>query len=299
MTNAGLSICLPIVQTHSYYLAILNVKSRKAPRESSERYGPSSVKSHMAVPIYGRLEGHPASDDVILQQDSMIRIPFPPDPCFIKPPWSLCQPKLFIRSTRGALSFDDKESASLPLASDFLLIFDNVHALDESGTFRGAQTVESEDVDEHRSRVKPTISYENIFLLERIPMWRRRGLIETHPPDSFDERRSLVVHETPLTCSGVLVRLGDVWDSCTLFLGLKTFHAPKRTLPFCKVLRPDNYYWSRHPQYRSKVLQDQVDLIRDEQDSSGSDIGHGYSVVVNEGHGICSESIFPTYIHKI
>lgn len=308
MTNAGLSICLPVVQTFSYYLAILNAHSQERPPTSGPQSGNFHVNRlptsnfHMAIPIRGRLEENEeyAADD--LQPGIMERMSFPPVPCFIQPMRALLQPKLFIRSRPGALTFDAccarYNSLALPFQFGFLLIFDNIQVLDkprkDEGMVFWGEAVEAQD--EQPLRLKPTPT-DHISLTERLTPFERRHSIETFPSGCFDSSRDLVYLDTISNpSSGVLVRLGyHTQDSCVLFLGIKMSPHSHKPLRFCKILSGRN--WPGPPDYLAKMLQTQQQKIRGREESHATEVKNGYSVVINEGHDVGPGSLFLTYIH--
>jgi hypothetical protein len=326
MTNAGLSICLPVVQTFSYYLAILNAQSYEMHSTYDPTYErPSTTvhylgelkrsinNFHLAIPIRGRLEDREEDDRVVdnsrdesddsdyryWQPGIMERISFPPDPCFIQPMRSLCQPELLIRSRPDALRLEDcsarYDRLARPFQHGFLLVLDNVRALDRP---RREETVykaeQSEDLDEAFVRLKlmPT---SNIFLTERIGRSERRDSIETYPPGHFDSSRGMVLVKTSTSSSGVLVRLGSGEDACVLFLGV-TYRHSSQPLRFCKLLRPGQ--WMQSPDRWLEAHRVQVDQIRGSEESCPTERSDGCSVVINEGVEVRSGGmVFLTYIH--
>lgn len=308
MTNAGLSICLPVVQTFSYYLAILNAQSDEK-STANPRYIPGYYVGtrpgnsfHVAISIRGCIEtkvsrGDGYDDD--LQPEIMERMSFPAEPCLIQPMWALCQPEIFIRSRPGALTFNDYcaryDKLALPFQHGFLLIIDNIRdlATRAEAMFWNGKPVES--VDKPLLRLKPTPT-DHIFLTERLHPETRRHSIDTYPPGRFDSSRSLVLLETSTSSSGVLVKLGSGNDAWILFLGIKTCQSSGQPLRFCKFL-PDDY-WDESSKYLSKTLRAQVAQIKGSEESCPTDNVDEYSVVVNEGDETRSGRIFLTYIHQ-
>ncbi|KAH8749937.1 hypothetical protein F5883DRAFT_580388 [Diaporthe sp. PMI_573] len=321
MTNAGLSICLPVVQTFSYYLAILNAQSYEMHSTYDPTYErPSTTvhylgelkrsmnNFHLAIPIRGRLEDRVVDNSRDESDDSdyrywqpgiMERISFPPDPCFIQPMRSLCQPELLIRSRPDALRLEDcsarYDRLARPFQHGFLLVLDNVRALDRP---RREETVykaeQSEDLDEAFVRLKlmPT---SNIFLTERIGRSERRDSIETYPPGHFDSSRGMVLVKMSASSSGVLVRLGSGEDACVLFLGV-TYRHSSQPLRFCKLLRAGQ--WMQSPDRWLEAHLVQVDQIRGSEESCPTERSDGCSVVINEGVEVRSGGmVFLTYIH--
>lgn len=303
MTNSGLSICLPVVQTLSYYLAILNAHGHEHPSADDGFYGPTQ-DFHMAIPIRGRLE-----DNLMIVYDLkklkppgiMERMSFPQEPCYVQPMWSLCQPEMFIRSRPGPLvcGARDMKKLSRPFQYGFLLILDNIRALDrrkEGAIFGGeADAVQNK----YLLRLKPTPT-DSIFLTERIGCSRS---IETYPPGLLDPLRGLVFLEPSnmiagVLITGVLVRIGLTENKgCVLFLGIKMTPCYSRPFRFCKVLPPSD--WSERPESLSRLLQIQKNNMRGRLISHAEDRSEGYSVVINEGQETRLGSIFLTYVHHV
>lgn len=307
MTNAGLSICLPVVQTISYYLAILNAQRLHAQSpEKHAAYGYPSSNFYAAIPIRGRLEELTSTEGDDLQPGIMERMSFPPEPISIQPMWSLCQPELFIRSRPGARWFDDccarYERLELPFKYGFLMIFDNIRVMAKSPAedvvYRGEPMTE---LDEHLLRLKPS-PLDQVFLTERIGPTDPFGIIRnnsitTHPPGLFDSERGLILWKTSSSSSGVLVRLGSGKDACVLFLGIKKSHHSSQPLRFCKILSADP--WDRGHKHLSKTLQIEEDRVRGAEESCPRHHEDGYSVVTNEGKEVRSGLFFLTYIHHV
>lgn len=190
MTNAGLSITLPVIQTWTYYLGVLNV------RDGAYPYGPG-LESYACVPIEG------SSSDGVLERRVMRRIKFPSAPVFVQSRWILCRPHLYIQSNSFAIhstpaaSFDTRWARS---PYTFLLAFDDTKQL--LGSW--AETLGSTSCD-------------GIFLTERT---RDFVPVETFPPNAFDRYRSLVTVDSTSSTPGVLIRLGNSEKYHVLYLGV-------------------------------------------------------------------------------
>jgi hypothetical protein len=218
ITNAGLSITLPVIQTWSYYLAMLNAKHET---------GYDGM--HACIPIRGFLDLENREEN-----DVMERIAFPPAPIFASPFWILCRPSIFIRSRPNSMSQMHPNticsSPSIPTSFKygFLLVMDSTKKFLDH-TLQSSKAVRS----------KAARSKEKVFFLERT-----RDLIgiETYPSGLFDVSRSLVVlPEDRQLASGVLIRLGLMENSgCVLFLGLvdreRGSSARGQRLLHCRIL---------------------------------------------------------------
>lgn len=200
MTNAGLSMTLPVVQTWNYYLGVLNVRDRSNP------YGPG-LESYACVPIEGSTAAvADSTSGNSLERRVMRRIKFPSAPVFAQSRWILCRPHLYIQSnsfvshsTPAAPS--DKRWARSPYS--FLLAFD------DTKKWLGSWEKSFE-----------LTSYDGIFLTERT---RDFVSVETFPPNAFDRYRSLITVDSASSTPGVLIRLGSHERYHVLYLGVHYF----------------------------------------------------------------------------
>lgn len=196
MTNAGLSINLPIVQTWSYYLAILNARNTSPDCERSQSFA--------CVPIQKFL-----GRDQIGRRGVMRRRFFPPGPLFVPYRWLLCQSQLYIRSNPAPTAqVQPRLLYRLPqrLQYSFLLIFDHSDKL----------------LDDHclSSKSFKSDPVGGTCLAERTDGCRI--VVETFPLDVFRPTESVIFLDGPNTKQGVLVRLGshNSESSPVLFLGV-------------------------------------------------------------------------------
>lgn len=194
MTNAGLSINLPIVQTWSYYLAILNARNTSPDCERSQSFA--------CVPIQKFL-----GRDQIGRRGVMRRQFFPPGPLFVPYRWLLCQSQLYIRSNPAPTAqVQPRLLYRLPqrLQYSFLLIFDHSDKL----------------LDDHclSSKSFKSDPVGGTCLAERTDGCRI--VVETFPPDVFRPTESVIFLDGSNTKQGVLVRLGSHNSSPVLFLGV-------------------------------------------------------------------------------
>ncbi|KAH7128932.1 heterokaryon incompatibility protein-domain-containing protein [Dactylonectria macrodidyma] len=218
MTNAGLSISLPLVQTWSYYLAILNVG------HASQHF-----EQPLCIPIWGDLDNDSSNDNCLMQ-----RVPFPPAPLFCDPSWKICEPALFIRS-RQDMTYEPRAKFMTKFRNrfGFVLCFDSTEEL----------------LDEMDKSSRVFASFENTYLTEKT-----RDLIEitSHPRGFLKKGRGIVALEDPRTSSsGALVILGRGKACCVIFLGLG-LHTSGRSRRFCQVLNPRA--WGQSTSHRQELL---------------------------------------------
>lgn len=194
MTNAGLSITLPIVQAWPYYLGILNAQDKGC--------HPAGEYDHLVcVPLQGSLtEGR-----------QMQRLSFPPSPVPISISWALCRSHLYI-SSKPDLSQQSSAQLVHPASPfggannkyHFLLLFGNTEKLlDEETRLR----------DYNRSELSPG---NRVCLLET-----RRPMLKVFPTGVFDDQRSLITLQCVLKLPrGFLIRLGTNDPQRIIFIGI-------------------------------------------------------------------------------
>lgn len=194
MTNAGLSINLPVIQTWSYYLAILNARTTNPGCERSQSFA--------CVPIQKFLDR-----DRTGRRGVMRRLSFPPGPLFVPYRWLLCKSQLYIRSNPAPTAqvhpgFSDR----LPqrFRYSFVLIFDHPDKL----------------LDDHCLSSKGINSdpVGGTCLAERTDGCR--VVVETFPLDAFRPTESVILLDGRNTKQGALLRLGSHNLSPVLFLGV-------------------------------------------------------------------------------
>lgn len=197
MTNAGLSINLPILQAFSYQFAVLNATQVTNNRKRSDSFA--------CVPIQGCWDaGH------IQTRGVMRRKPFPAKPLLVHHSWAVCQLPLCIRSypdpTSEVHAYFYRHSLRHS-GHAFLLLFDDTHQLsgDQGPPVRPVRTHES-------------MYFNSISLMERT---QDTAGIEIFPDENFDRRKSLILLDDNYTTDGVLIRLGNHERSSVIFLGAK------------------------------------------------------------------------------
>lgn len=251
MTNAGLSINLPIVQTWSYYLGILNAKTIVSQNSFSR------VGYLVCVPIQGYLRTtHPRF------LDGMQRQPFPPGPLLISASWALYQPRLYIHSAPGRFNIQSSVPSSTPLERGqfhFLLAFGDTGALLTD-----------------RSSAKPEISAG-----KRVYLWENTKYsieFDVFPARRFNEDRSLVsVDRTPLP-SGFLIRMGNHYSApCVLFVGVDL--RSHQLYRFCSVV-PNTLL--RETPDEHELLQRLLKLTKETSDEFHVSWGSGIGIIMRE-----------------
>lgn len=204
MTNAGLSIGLPVVRAFSYYFGVLDATHMINDQERSER--------HACVPIQECLEA--SSIDT---RGVMRRKPFPPSPLLLRHSWAVRQLPLYVRSLPdvGDSTSDDLfyQKIRRHVGCSILLLFDDTHQV-----FR-------------QSDPSATVLEDKYY--DRISLTRRDQepiRIVVSPGESFDPGTSLIMLDSNHHTNGVLIRLGDHEKSSAVFLGAEL--SPRK-----KVLR--------------------------------------------------------------
>lgn len=191
MTNAGLSIDLPLVQTWSYYLGILNAKVVVS-------HNPVGRTDHLVcVPMQGFLGRGTIS------AATMKRYPFPPGPVPISTSWALLQRRLYIPSRPSRF-------ASLMLPSD-LPRFERLSLIPSSRTLGRKQYRfllvfgDTEAIYNERDlATSPIPASEQVHLLENTDA----SIFQfVSPTCDFDGERSLVTVDRTSLPSGFLIRI--------------------------------------------------------------------------------------------
>lgn len=267
MTNAGLSITLPLIQTWSYYFAILNAK------HESQHPG-----RHACVPIRGYLDNTLSEDNFVME-----RISFPPMPMFVDPSWKLCEPPLFIRSRPEIKDRTIHEATSTPVSQSevgFILVLDDTGKL----------------LDRDLQSSKSLKSFDGVCLMERT-----KDLIgaESYPPNLLDTTKSVLMLPRPLSSSskvtGALLRLGQEGkEGCVIFLGAKTSSTTDRIFRFCRGLQPT--FWGPDNSHRQGLLDGllrEVHTYKDDRSLSNST----YGIAIGDQVSINTTSrVFLTFI---
>jgi hypothetical protein len=203
MTNAGLSISLPLIQASSYYFAILNAADERNPDEM-----------HACIPLSGFLDNENSEQNLIMQ-----RQPFPSCPMFASAACQLCHPSIFVRS-RTALSvphgFYNARTFSGSLYFAFLLTLGDVRTL----------------LNKQLQSSAASRALSGICLLERLNSSFR---IITFPPDRFDHATSLLIFpDPPSHISGVIVQFGVAGDrSRHIYLSIRAVPGSDKPRLYC------------------------------------------------------------------
>jgi hypothetical protein len=246
ITNAGLSIKLALIQTWSYYLAMLDIK-----------HDGEDSDMQACIPIRGSLQSEHQNGRSVMQ-----RIAIPPSPLFVYPYWTIYENTLFIRQRPDTLSQNSHkvDSPSIPLATrhgcQFLLVLDDVR------WFLGPTLRDSTALKSHG----------DLYLLERC---RDYIGIKTYPPAMFDNTTSLVeLASEHRGMSGVLVKLGQTMDSgCIVFLGsLKAHRSSGEERFVCQVFPPEQWGPREDDSKRRRLLRR---LYYEDRTSGQTDIRAG------------------------
>ncbi|KAK2599591.1 hypothetical protein N8I77_011332 [Diaporthe amygdali] len=264
MTNAGLSIVLPVAQTWSYYLGILNAKLH---------YHPTDYTSRLAcVPLQGYLD-----TDRMGRRGAMQRIPFPSGPVSVYPPWVLCQSHLYVRSnpTPGpCLSTASSCTPSRRNQYSFLLVFDSAeYLLDDKTRCSGIM----------KSRL-----FNGICLMESA---RDIIGINVFPPDAFDRRKSLIMFNKMSSHSGALIILGMKEHTRVLFIGV-SFRS-HRTFRYCGIV-PRSVVNATPP--GPELLDRQLSAMRAKEKNCEVSWGDGIGITMGEAVHSNSGMICVTHI---
>jgi hypothetical protein len=218
MTNAGLSIRLPLIQTWSFYLGVLNAQYEGAGRHQ-----------RACIPLGGFLD-KPASQDNRLFR----RLPFPAGLSFLSQNWTITEEDLFVRSRSvplGLTPIGQKYSFTygilLTVGGTELLLDNRIHSLSQFESGKG------------------------VFLVEKT-----KDLIglETYPTGLFDRDRSLFLfdHHLDGSVKAGLLRLGQFQTGLVIFFAIKV--SPKTgVLWFCQILPAS--YWGSHQSQRERTVE--------------------------------------------
>ena len=200
MTNAGLRINLPVLQTFSYDFGVLNA------RHISNDRGRSN--SLVGVPLQQCMDASSAGSTGARRV--MQRGHFPPDPLLVRPRWAASPDPLYIDTYSGSASgVDDYFPQRSPRRSgcSFLLLFDAMQACLD---IRGYQ------------RSLPFGHFSTVRMMERFEAGERTETvvaIEVFPDEKFNAAYSLITLADDVTIDGVLIRLGSKDRSSVIFLG--------------------------------------------------------------------------------
>lgn len=258
MTNAGLSITLPIVQAWSYYLGVLNARIRHGRRDNVARLACVPILGHLDMENYGER-----------RRGFMKRIPFPPGPVSVYSPWVLCQSRLYIRSNPGSTGIPDQEPPSnsprAPLYS-FLLTFDNVEQL-LGDKIRTLGTVRSKQ-------------FNGICLMEsaKVHIWT-----ESYPPQAFDRSKSCIALSLTSLCSGALIRFGMNAQSRFIFIGVVL--RANRPYRLCGIV-PACFVEAARSE--SELLNEVIKVARKKEENCDFDWKYGIGIAI--GEAVCDDS---------
>lgn len=267
MTNAGLSINLPVAQAWYYYLGILNAKV-------VVRHNPVSQETHLVcVPIQ-----RPPGRRTLSEEVPMQRLSFPPSPVPIYSSWAIYQPRLYIRSNPHPLNSLSLGPSSTPLRRNeyrFLLVFGDTEALVDRRDLTCTSSV--------------TSAGKRVYLLERTT---RFFSFDIFPAHNFDKQKGLVTVDRTSLPSGFLIRIETrVSPPCVLFVAIDL--RSHRLYRFCGIV-PDTLLGETPDE--DELL---VRLLRLAKQTSGElDVswGRGIGIIMREEFVVGLGWICLTYI---
>ncbi|KAI0433920.1 heterokaryon incompatibility protein-domain-containing protein [Xylaria sp. FL1042] len=276
MTNAGLSVKLPLIQTWSFYGAVLDVQRYTSTGEIDRHWW------YSFVPLRGFLGNGYRDGQCIME-----RAAFPPCPLSVNSEWELCVPSFFVRNrpltSSRAVGFESTRPATNPDACRVLLVFNNIGPIFNNPTS------------------PPTTSEPNdrLYLLEKFRFFID---IQTHPRGMMDVGTGMVtLAEGFLGVSGTLVRLGfGTENCCVFFLGqLDNFDSEER-LPFCRVLGSETWGKQGDEARRQNILRDLWHRTRDFRGNKDRDRHISPSgCCVSIGHSGMIDGLGDIYIAQI
>ncbi|ESZ93148.1 hypothetical protein SBOR_6475 [Sclerotinia borealis F-4128] len=218
MTNAGLSIRLPIIQAWSYNFIILMVHHRRRAQHW-----------RACIPVRSLLR--PSVSDFL---GTYRRIPYPADPIFMPITWASTEINMFVKSKmmsmfhHTSLTPRNTNSQRLPRA---VLITLGEGLPSQIPVFMSEQA--------SIAKLRP-MKINSIFLSE------------TYPPERFDETRSLLRLDHRVGDAYVaLLALGDRESGCVVFVSCK-IDLTRRTKWFCHIL--PSAFWADSEVKRAKLL---------------------------------------------
>lgn len=230
MTNAGLSIRLPIIQAWSYNFVILMVHH---PRRS--QYW------RACIPIRSLLR--PSISDFL---GTYRRIQYPTAPLFMPIDWASAEINMFVKSK-------------------ILPMFHHTSTLQRVTEPRSLLITLGEGLPSQIPIPMPVQVFKDMNTNTGIRPMQINSIFqsETYPPELFDETRSVfrLTHRTADGYNGLLA-LGDKESGCVVFIGCKIDES-NRTRWFCRVLPSD--FWADSQVERAKLLEflgNQVESIK-------------------------------------
>jgi hypothetical protein len=228
MTNAGLSIRLPIIQSWSYYFVVLNAG-----------YGSHEHRRKACIPVSGFLANSDLADNRLMQ-----RAPFPKEIVFLPHQWAIPEQHIFVRSRIDPLQIT-------PFLQERSFKYGMLVTVGNTRFAHSGYRVQSSSAPNF-DQVDPGSGF---FLVERA---KRFVCLETSPPDLFDKHRSMFLFNYKLVDSvyGGLLHFGQLNQGPKT--GLVVFFAIKvvpgsRILWFCQALHDS--FWGLHESKRRALLQ--------------------------------------------
>jgi len=224
MTNAGLSIRLPIIQSWSYYFVVLNAQ-----------YSCHSPDQRACIPLKGLLDSPESGNNRLLQ-----RLPFPANPVFLYVDWAIVEKNIFAQSRLNSFQV-------IPAPRNKSFCYGLLFTLGNSKAL----------LDKRISSVSQFDSGGGIFLIEKT-----KGVIplETYPPGLFDLERSMFLfhHRIQDAIHGGLLRLDNQTTGLVIFFAIK-FLPSDDVLWFTRMLHSTS--WGTQEPQRRNLLKSLVEKV--------------------------------------
>ena len=226
MTNAGLSIRLPIIQSWRNYFVVLNAG-----------HGSHEHRRKACIPISGFLVSPDSVDNKLMR-----RAPFPKDIIFLPHQWAIPEQQIFVRSKIDPLNITPI-LPHRPFKYGMIITVGNTRSSDRRPQSGSNFTPNFDQVD----------LGSEFLLVEKTAKYLR---VRTYPQGLFDDHRSMFLFNYALEPSiyGGLLYFGpineEVKTGLVVFLAIKVVDS--NILWFCKVLHND--FWGLDEGDRSHLL---------------------------------------------
>ncbi|TGO07942.1 hypothetical protein BTUL_0235g00050 [Botrytis tulipae] len=253
MTNAGLSISLPVIQAWSYNFVVLKVNH---PRRATQW--------RACIPVRSILR--PSISDFL---GTYRRISYPPDPLYMPTDWASTEVNMFIKSR-------------------MMPMFHQTSPLQRFTEPRCLLVILGEGLSSGTSTSIPTKINSDTIIATRPKKIMSLSQSETYPPELFDETRSVfrLIHPTIDGWNGLLA-LGVKGSECVIFISCKIDIASRKTW-FCFILPAGS--WPDGEVRRKKLLRLLASQVASMEGNSeireaiSTEIG-GHFVIDGDGRG--------------
>lgn len=250
LTNAGLSITIPLIQTSSYYLAILDARLDR--RDSIHH----ALDIHAAIPLYYVTGSLAEEDSFCLRRGN-----FPPAPVPIHGSHKYGRLRMCIPTGRtGGVttgwgrSYNPALRSLIPFWHAFLLVFDDTFSL---RTLVGSR---AQGDYEHSIPMSFWRSLDYDFDIQ----------FYSHSDCNLDLERGLLLFHGAEKNVSALIAVGGANDRFVLFVGLMGSSSGRQPLPFCRAVAPST--WRNSESMLSTLQQQEQEMmaLHNGQESSGS-----------------------------